>query len=300
VPFFPSPPLLDAVGNIYGTNPDSVFELVRINSDSVRRVQLAVSGNCNVRPGCPKTKFPLVTDNKGNLFGTATISGHLTIFEVNSGGMKTIYNDFASSCCGGLAIDNFDNLYGVVLTGGLGFGGIYQLSPSGTYKLIFGFLSNHAGIAPVTPIYDGAGNLYVETPGDIVRLRMSPNGDWNGVVLAKNPIPVSWQLGHDGALYMLTQGDEIIRLAPQPGRIHWQSTVLIRHATPIPGPIALDFENFVYVPGTSSAVQYSPPPSGGTPWKSRLVDCSYCRLGAGPDGNIYGITSSHAIEIVVP
>lgn len=297
VPPNSGPAVADSNGNIFSTTDQSIFELVHpLSGAQWRTATVANFASCAAAPGCADNQYALVTDNKDDVFGTASVAGEFIVFAANATfGMHPIYQG-PGPYTPGLAIDHFGNLYGVVLSGGLGYGGVFALSATTSgwqFELIWEFRSNNAHIVPVPPIYE-AGNLYVETPGDIIRLR-NVNGRWMGTILAKNPGPVSWQLGYDGALYMLTSSNLIVRLSPQTRKALWQSTVLVPNAAAYrklqPRPIALDFANNVYA-RFGYTVQYSSPPGGGTPWQRQNFLCQDCFLTSGPDGNICGLTYS--------
>src|SRR5579863_415872 len=63
----------------------------------------------------------------------------------------------------GLVFDSAGNAYGTAISGGEGYGTIYELSPSQsgwTATLLYSF-DNAGGVAPYAPlILDSAGNLY--------------------------------------------------------------------------------------------------------------------------------------------
>jgi hypothetical protein len=266
VPYDAGPAVADIYSNLFSTTPQSIFELVRPPNGGQWSAATVVNfADCGVAPGCADRQYPLAVDSTGTVFGTAAIGGNFTVFAASAAArMQTIYQD-EGGYTPGLTIDPWGNLYGVVLSGGLGYGGVFELSPANggwQFSLIWPFRSNNAGIVPVPPIYSG-GNLYVETPGDIVRLRKE-HGQWRGYILAQNPRPVSWQLGHNGGqaapLYMLTASNQILRLSPQPGQ--WQSTALRFHPDS-PRSDLLAGKRLGGVTGRAEALRQKPPGAVG-------------------------------------
>ncbi len=149
----------------------------------------------------------LTFDQSGNIYGT-TIAGGTgncnytfgcgTVYELTpSGGGWTetvLYSPqnkgAAYGLYGGVVFDKSGNLYGVFNAGGpYGYGGVYQLSPSGsgwTEKTLYGFTGSSDGDGPVGGlIMDSSGNLYGTTGsggtgGNGTVFELSPQGGtWN-------------------------------------------------------------------------------------------------------------------------
>ncbi|MGD0567709.1 MAG: choice-of-anchor tandem repeat GloVer-containing protein [Candidatus Sulfotelmatobacter sp.] len=159
-------------------------------------------------------QYGLVSDGKGNLFGTAgnggmnvNCTGCGTVFELSPGAngtwtFKVIYsftsvNGDGSGPDGGLVFDGQGNLYGTTIIGGSSYQGtVYELSPkpNGTWseKVIYSFTGGVGGSFPysTTLILDAAGNLYGTTEnggaygfGLAFELVKGSNGTWTENVL---------------------------------------------------------------------------------------------------------------------
>jgi uncharacterized repeat protein (TIGR03803 family) len=97
----------------------------------------------------------LVTDSAGNLFGTASQGGASnwgTVFKISPEGAFTLLYSFTGGSDGGnpggpLYIDKRGNLFGTTMSGGKagcgefgqGCGVVFELSPSGTYSVLYAF-----------------------------------------------------------------------------------------------------------------------------------------------------------------
>jgi len=123
-----------------------------------------------------------------------------------SAATETVLHNFAGGAYsefpyGGLVFDSSGNAYGTASGGGLGYGTIYQLAPSGsgwTAKILYSF-DNVSGAYPSGPLlFDAAGDLYgVATYGGIkagicqttgcgtVFELQRVSGGWNLIVLYK-------------------------------------------------------------------------------------------------------------------
>ena len=158
--------------NGYGT----VFKMTSSGAETVLY-------NFCPRPGCADGEFPyagLVTDRKGNLYGTTLYGGannYGTVFEVSATGTHTVlYNFTGSSTDGydpfaGLVVDKNGNLYGAsAYASGNSYGVVFELSPGKkgapwTFKSLHAFETGSGdGLAPFgTLILDTEGNLYGTT-----------------------------------------------------------------------------------------------------------------------------------------
>ncbi len=122
----------------------------------------------------------LVLDGSGNLYGTADLGnlGHGFVFQLDKNGAFTDLYDFAAGSDGDVPTGYlFRNaagtLYGTTLGGGgssdplcpngQGCGTVFELGPTGQYKVLYSFLSNADGTPPQTVIGDVTGNLYGTT-----------------------------------------------------------------------------------------------------------------------------------------
>jgi len=167
--------IFDAAGNLYGTthrggahNLGTVFEL----TGRVERV--LHSFNNNGTDGIVPTSG-LIFDTAGNLYGTTYEGGHNsvgTVFELKAHlWTETVLYNFGSSRkdgtnpSGDLIFDGFGNLYGVTLGGGMRFGTIFQLAPTGAETVLYAFTNNAGdGAGPATGlVLDPSGNLYGAT-----------------------------------------------------------------------------------------------------------------------------------------
>lgn len=167
--------VLDKKGNLYGVTASggngygAVFELTAAGTEKV-----LYSFN-----GTPDGETPykaLVLGKKGILYGTTIFGGTYglgTVFEVTvkTGAEKVLYN-FTGGADGaepwaGLVFDKNGNLYGATSQGGAyGGGTVFQLTPTGTFNLLYSFAGSPDGYEPTSPlIFDKKGNLYGTTAG---------------------------------------------------------------------------------------------------------------------------------------
>jgi uncharacterized repeat protein (TIGR03803 family) len=173
---FPSGVTRDAAGNLFvattggGTNNNcykGCGTILKVNLSGKATVLYTFS------PGSPRTApgpFALTLDAKGVLYGATTGGGHFQVGSVfklaPSGVEKTIYN-FQGIGNGGyhpssaLTINSAGNFYGVTYFGGLGYGVIYTVTPSGSETGLYSFTGGVDGrYSYSSPIPDAAGNLY--------------------------------------------------------------------------------------------------------------------------------------------
>lgn len=173
---FPSAGVIeDPVGNLYGMTP--------YGGSSYNGVVFVV------RPGGTETVLygfgfadgadpysPLIRDHEGNLYGatwTGGTSGQGTVFEIIVSGVEIVLHSFdggtTDGCYpdGGLAMDQYENLYGTTYEcGANNYGTVFEVSRRGApYKLLHSF-SGKDGAHPVaSPILDPQDNLYGVTSG---------------------------------------------------------------------------------------------------------------------------------------
>lgn len=119
----------------------------------------------------------VISDNKGNLYGTASTAGAYgmgTVFKLSKKGL-TVLHSFGSGNdggipYGGLVRDSAGNLYGTTLGGGAAAGGtVFEITANGEEKLLHSFAQNE-GWSPVDGLLrDRLGNLFgtVQTGGDL-------------------------------------------------------------------------------------------------------------------------------------
>jgi uncharacterized repeat protein (TIGR03803 family) len=120
-------------------------------------------------------KSALVQCADGNLYGTASSGGTLeqgTVFKMTPGGdLEAIYT-FTGDVDGGTPIaalvqGNDGNLYGTAQSGGAnGYGTIYRVTPEGLLTTLYSFIGGSDGSYPVAPLALGLdGNFYGVTGG---------------------------------------------------------------------------------------------------------------------------------------
>jgi uncharacterized repeat protein (TIGR03803 family) len=170
-----STPVIASDGNFYGTT------YLGGSSGSGTVYKMTIGGKvttlysfCPKQP-CADGQFPvgLVEASSGNFYG-ATYGG--TIFEITkAGGFRILYTFCSETNCAdgfspqsGLMQARNSNLYGTTMLGGSkGWGVIYEITPSGSYKVFYNFCSQSScadGANPVaTLIQDASGNLYGTT-----------------------------------------------------------------------------------------------------------------------------------------
>jgi uncharacterized repeat protein (TIGR03803 family) len=114
---------------------------------------------------------PVITDSKGNLFGTALQGGATNngvVFEVAAGGTESVLYSFAGGSSdgrrpeAGLLEDAAGNFYGTTNQGGPADQGIvFKLAPGGQETVLHAFTDGSDGGMPQAAlIADAAGNLY--------------------------------------------------------------------------------------------------------------------------------------------
>ncbi|MGB9072893.1 MAG: choice-of-anchor tandem repeat GloVer-containing protein [Terriglobales bacterium] len=178
----------DAQGNLYGTTqpfnfdgplvPGTVFELT---SAGAYKTLYAFCSKHNCGDGSAPFAG-LVQDARGNLYGTTGAGGNQScysgcgvVFKVTpSGKEKVLYAFCAQPNCAdgavpvaGLVLDTKGNLYGTSTGGGaFGYGTVFELSPTGTEKVLYSFTGGADGGSPQAGLVrDGSGNLYGTTAG---------------------------------------------------------------------------------------------------------------------------------------
>ena len=174
-------------GNCFGAGCGTVYKLTPSGGSYTPSVLYSFQGgNDGAAPA-----GNLAMDAAGNLYGAATYGGHLgfgTVFKlVHSAGGYTFqllytFTDGADGSApqGSVVLDSAGNLYGSSGDGG----GIFQITPSGTYTLIDPLFGEQA---PIT--IDAAGVLYgtdfgggTHGDGAIFKLAYS-NGVWTHTTL---------------------------------------------------------------------------------------------------------------------
>jgi len=150
----------------------------------------------------------LITDGKGNFFGTSSSGGAKNcssncpglVFQLSSAGVLTVIHVFSGpdglNPDGTLIRDSKGNLYGTTISGGASQSGVvFELSPQGngtwTETVLHSFSGNPDGTEPRGAIaLDAKGNLYGATSGgggntEGIVYELSPQGDgtWTESIL---------------------------------------------------------------------------------------------------------------------
>ncbi len=177
--------LFDKGGDIYGTtsyggsnNNGTVFELMKPKTGGAWTEKQLYAFGTGTDGAVPIGG--VVFDKAGNLYGTTSLGGaygYGTVYELERSGSvwtETILYSFQDGTDGGtpyagLIIDKSGNLYGATVSGGLGGGAVFELSPNGSnwnFSAIYGI----AGSAISGPfrnlVFDSVGNLWGTTHCD--------------------------------------------------------------------------------------------------------------------------------------
>jgi uncharacterized repeat protein (TIGR03803 family) len=132
--------VLDANGNLYGTNPLLVFELTADGTFQVLHRFLGVK-----KDGLGAYEG-LVRDASGNLYGTTVFGGRGggTVFRVTPTGTETVLHRFSGYPTDGrqpftdLVLDAAGNLYGTTNRGGASRNGaVFKVAPDGTETALY-------------------------------------------------------------------------------------------------------------------------------------------------------------------
>ena len=146
----------------------------------------------------------VIRDLKGNLYGTASgggASGAGVVFKIDPSGNEIVLYSFTGGADGGypyagsLLLGTEGDLYGITAYGGLGFGVVFKVDPSGNETVLYTFTGGDDGAYPLAGlIRDSAGNLYGTTNGG--------GASGAGVVYKVD------RSGHERALYSFTGGND--------------------------------------------------------------------------------------------
>lgn len=181
-------PIMDGAGNLYGTTTNGgkfgygiVFKLAPDGTESVLHSFSEADGEY------PYVLGGLLTDRKGDLFGTSFSGGGVaacqgfsgcgTVWKLKPDGSLVVLHAFQGGADGlspvaGLLRDRAGNFYGTTLSGGggstctlrQGCGVVFKLAPDGTETILHAFAGGEDGAQPYAPlIFDRAGNLYGST-----------------------------------------------------------------------------------------------------------------------------------------
>jgi uncharacterized repeat protein (TIGR03803 family) len=164
----------DAAGNLYGTTSlggahhhGTVFKM----NPAGREVMLFSFAGPPTDGANPVAS--LIRDEKGNLYGTASLGGtfnHGAVFKISRTGAESLLYSFAGGADGAqpsaaLIRDSAGNFYGTTVAGGLyNVGTVFKLNAAGTETLLYTFTGLADGGQPFSSlIQDAAGNLYGTT-----------------------------------------------------------------------------------------------------------------------------------------
>jgi uncharacterized repeat protein (TIGR03803 family) len=177
---YPSPPILDSSGNLYGVseyggkfNQGTVFKVTPEGKLSVLYSFSGQNGD-GALPDCE-----LIRDSAGNFYGSTDAGGANnsgTIFKLSPSGKETVLYSFIGEGPMGpvpsLARDSAGNLYGYSTSpvGPANSGTVFQLTPEGIFTTLYSFCPPNSscpnGYQPVGgPVIKSDGNLYGVTNG---------------------------------------------------------------------------------------------------------------------------------------
>lgn len=173
-PFFP--PVQGKDGNFYGVATSGgtlsggvIYKLTSSGTYSVLY---------NFPTSSPDGAYPwaIAQDVDGNFVGTADggTSGYGVVFKITPSGHYTVLHNFAPNENLGppatpLTLGSDGNLYGTFVGGGSGswffaWGGIYEITPKGEFKSLYGFCCSARGFSSLDPVFQGTdGNFYGTT-----------------------------------------------------------------------------------------------------------------------------------------
>ena len=204
--------VFDSAGNAYGTASGgglgygTLYELTPSHSGWTANILYSFDNVSGAYPG-----GPLVSDQAGNLYGTAGYGGNKsgvcqttgcgTIFELQrvSGGWNlVVLYKFSGGSDGAypnpkLFRDSSGNLFGTAYFGGLGYGTVFELSPSsGGWKesTVYSFVSGSQAANPVNGVTSGGSAIFYgatayggsQNLGTVYQLNKTASG-WKQTVL---------------------------------------------------------------------------------------------------------------------
>jgi uncharacterized repeat protein (TIGR03803 family) len=214
---------------ISGDKPLTCGTLYKLTPDGAETLLYSF---CNVGKYCKDGELPfagVVTDDSGNLYGTAAYGGGNSSGVVYKLSPQGVYSQLYSFCSkdnchdgagpfGGVIRDQAGNLYGTTVGGGsgkgckdkyiVGCGTIFRLSPDGTETVLYSFCSQAScadgGYPQGSLLLDGAGNLFGTASIGGGSNCADPGGPGCGVIFELTAsgnfmVLYSFQSGADGA-----------------------------------------------------------------------------------------------------
>ncbi len=185
----------NGMGAIYNLRPPANFCPTISCPWTLTNIYSFTGGSDGARPAYGN----LVFDSAGNIYGTARLGGGAgcgTVFKLTRSGnswTETVLYSFngTNDGCGpqsGVTFDSAGNLYGTTFYGGINYGNVYELSPSGSgwnETSIYNFTGGNDGGLPIGGVaFDGQGNLYGTTAVD--------GSGGNGTIWELSPANGSW------------------------------------------------------------------------------------------------------------
>jgi uncharacterized repeat protein (TIGR03803 family) len=272
-----------------------------------------------------------LTFHGGNLYGTTNSGGlgYGTVFELSPNGSGGWNESVLYSFTGGtdganptysyVTFDSAGNLYGTAYAGGaVGYGVVYELSPSGatwTETVLHSFASGTDGANPVNGlIMDSTGNLYGTTynggsQGNGTVFQMTPSGgSWTETVIYQMKSNYAGLVMDGSGNIFGTNFKSAFKLSPN-GKGGWKPTVLYTFgagANPN-GTVVLDTAGNIYgttlVGGGNGNVYKLTLGIGGKYTRTNLYSFSATSVNhpfAGvildSAGNVYGTTTQGGIH----
>ena len=219
-------PVLDTNGNLYGTTNyggaygfGTAFKLTPSGTQTILH-SFDVNGTDGAYPVASLVMY------KGNLYGTTVEGGTYnidgTVFELRHttlGWRETILHSFGASGDGSqpyctLTLDTTGNLYGTTYYGGAhSYGTVFELTPSGTEKILWSFRNGTDGANPIAGVVMYNGNLYGTTEnggayGYGTVFKLTPSGTekilWSFRNGTDGAYPVAGLVVYKGNLYGTT------------------------------------------------------------------------------------------------
>ena len=185
-------------GNFYGVaesgGANSDGTIFRMTPEGTVTVLHNFAGSDGARP-----YYGLMQASDGNLYGTAWTDGAYgqgVVFKITLGGTFTLLHSFDENNGDGVGpssalIEGSDGkLYGVTGQGGSGvYGTIFNITKSGTFKLLYTFCTSGTctdGVNPESPVIQNTNGIFYGTTVNGGDLQCNGTGDGCGVVFSLN------------------------------------------------------------------------------------------------------------------